>query len=86
VARAIALANTRTRRQAKAEGREATAEDLITRWHPHQLRHAWATRSREQMDLDTVRAQMGHRTLGMTDHYARLAMEKLAREAARKMG
>ncbi|NLX60448.1 MAG: site-specific integrase [Phycisphaerae bacterium] len=86
VAATIQRVNARAKAKAKAEGRKVGAGELITPWHPHQLRHAWATRSREVMDLDAVRAQMGHRTLAMTDHYARLAMEKLAREAARKMG
>lgn len=60
----------------------------IVPWHPHQLRHAAATRLRQafkKKGLDVARAVLGHRSLGMADHYAELDLS-LAIEAARKTG
>jgi integrase len=41
-------------------------------WHPHQLRHSFATRVRRQHGLDAARALLGHRTLAQADEYAEL--------------
>lgn len=60
----------------------------VEHWHPHQLRHAAATRLRQQFKgkgLDVARAVLGHRSLGMADHYAELDLA-LAIEAAKKSG
>lgn len=46
------------------------------RWHPHQLRHAAATRLRGLFGLDLARAILGHSSAAMTEHYA---VEDLAR-------
>lgn len=45
----------------------------INAWHPHQLRHASATRVREEFGIDSAQKFVGHRTLDMTNHYATLA-------------
>jgi integrase len=42
----------------------------VPHWHPHQLRHAAATRIRSAAGLDVARAVLGHRTYLMTDEYA----------------
>ena len=44
----------------------------IARWHPHQLRHAAATRIRKQYGLEIARAILGHRSLVVTETYAEL--------------
>src|SRR5687767_4944147 len=41
------------------------------RWHPHQLRHAFATRVRALAGLENARVATGHKTTTMTEHYAR---------------
>lgn len=46
-----------------------------THWHPHQLRHAAATRIRKQFGLDAVRAVLGHRTVVQSAEYAELDAE-----------
>ncbi|MBI5724646.1 MAG: tyrosine-type recombinase/integrase [Planctomycetes bacterium] len=60
----------------------------VPHWHPHQLRHSAATRLRQEFKgkgLDVARAVLGHRSLGMADHYAELDLA-LAIEAAKKIG
>jgi integrase len=41
------------------------------RWHPHQLRHAFATRVRSLAGLENARVATGHKTTNMTEHYAK---------------
>lgn len=41
-------------------------------WHPHQLRHSFATWVRKQYGLEVARAALGHRSLGIADTYAEL--------------
>jgi integrase len=40
------------------------------RWHPHQLRHAAATRMRERYGLEDTQALLGHKSLASTQVYA----------------
>jgi integrase len=42
----------------------------VERWHPHQLRHAVASRLRASHDLDTARAVLGHTSPAVTEVYA----------------
>ena len=56
-----------------------------TRWHPHQIRHATATRIRRLYGLDAVRAVLGHRTVVQSAEYAELDVE-LATSTAAKVG
>jgi integrase len=53
----------------------------IDAWHPHQLRHAAATRFRDTNDLDVAQVLLGHDSVEATQIYARVADRK-AREAA----
>jgi integrase len=41
-------------------------------WHPHQLRHNYATLVRRVKGLDAARALLGHRTVSQTAEYAEL--------------
>ena len=41
-------------------------------WHPHQLRHNYATLVRRTRGLDAARALLGHRTVSQTAEYAEL--------------
>jgi integrase len=47
----------------------------VPRWHPHQLRHSFATRARAAMGLEAARAALGHATAAMTEIYAERDME-----------
>jgi integrase len=42
----------------------------VPHWHPHQLRHAFATRVRESHGLDAAQAVLGHATARVTEIYA----------------
>ncbi len=55
------------------------------RWHPHQLRHAAATRIRRDHGLDAARAILGHRTLRITEAYAEFDRERV-RDVVAKIG
>ena len=39
-------------------------------WHPHQLRHAVARRTKRAKDAEAARAFLGHTKVDMTEHYA----------------
>jgi integrase len=43
---------------------------VIPRWHPHQLRHAAATRLRKAYGVETARIILGHQNLSTTEIYA----------------
>ena len=66
---------------------EAFAADLAGRmWHPHELRHAFATRARSSFEnWDPVRAALGHSSAEVTLEYARLEIRKAA-DVARRIG
>jgi integrase len=42
----------------------------VPHWHPHQIRHAYATRVRESHGLDAAQAVLGHKTARVTEIYA----------------
>jgi integrase len=42
----------------------------VPRWHPHQLRHAYASRIRALHGLDAAQVMLGHRTARTTEIYA----------------
>jgi integrase len=53
----------------------AVEAGVLTReqyWHPHQLRHNYATVVRRSKGLDAARALLGHRTVSQTAEYAEL--------------
>jgi integrase/recombinase XerD len=54
------------------------------RWHPHQLRHTFATRFIEAGGRPFVLKEiLGHTTLRMTEHYARIAAQAVFAEFQR---
>jgi len=48
------------------------------RWHPHQLRHNFATRIRREHGLEAARILLGHRTMAVTEVYAEIDRMKVA--------
>lgn len=48
----------------------ACEDAKTTHWHPHQIRHAFATRVRETHGLDAAQAVLGHATARVTEIYA----------------
>jgi integrase len=66
-----------TRAYNHAVGR-ACARAGVPRWHPHQLRHAAATRFRAQFGLDVARAILGHSSPAVTELYAAADVTKAA--------
>jgi integrase len=57
----------------------------IDRWHPNQLRHAAATKIREQASLDASQVILGHSSIQTTQVYAS-KNERAAIEIAAKIG
>jgi integrase len=55
------------------------------RWHPHQLRHSFATRIRREFGRDVVGAMLGDRSPAMVDVYAERDQEQ-ARKVAAQIG
>ncbi len=53
------------------------------RWHPHQLRHNYATSVRKEFGLDAARAVLGQRSLAIADTYAEIDDALAGRVAAR---
>ena len=54
-------------------------------WHPHQLRHNYATRVRKEYGIETARILLGHRSAVVTEIYAEVDRAK-AREIVAKIG
>ena len=50
--------------------KRACEKTKVPHWHPHQLRHAFATRVRESHGLDAAQAVLGHATARVTEIYA----------------
>jgi integrase len=57
----------------------------VTHWHPHQIRHAFATRVRETHGLDAAQAVLGHATARVTEIYAERSTG-LARKVSNEIG
>jgi len=70
----------------KIRPKERTAEqqaELVQwqkehKWHPHQLRHSFATRIRKEHGVESARILLGHRTLSVTEVYAEVNREAVA--------
>lgn len=45
-------------------------ERAVPRWHPHQLRHNFATRVRKEYGLEVARILLGHRSAAVSELYA----------------
>ena len=54
-------------------------------WTPYQLRHAAATRVRQEFGIDMVRSLLGHASATMSEHYAEIDLAK-ARIVMERMG
>ena len=46
-------------------------------WHPHQLRHTFATRVRKDYGIESARILCGHRSLAVTATYAEIDRTKV---------
>ncbi len=55
------------------------------RWHPHQLRHAYATRVKREHGVETARILLGHSSVNVTELYGEADTAKAIR-VARKIG
>ena len=64
---------------------ELPESQRIAHWHPHQLRHAAATRIRKQYGLEAARVMLGHKSLAVTEVYAEQDAAKVE-EIARRVG
>ncbi len=77
--RAIAYALKSCNRDRKKRGEEPI------HWHPHQLRHAAATRLRREHGLEVARVVLGHKHAAITEVYAEVDRSK-AVAAMERMG
>jgi len=57
----------------------------VPKWHPHQLRHNYATRVRREYGIETARILLGHRSAFTTEIYAEADRMK-ARKIVAKIG
>jgi len=81
LARAVGRGIERYNATAQAEGRP-----IIGYWHPHQLRHTYATRVRAEYGLEAAQILLGHSSALVTDAvYAERDMSK-ARGIAERIG
>ncbi len=55
---------------------EETAR-FIPRWHPHQLRHNFATAIRKNHGIEAARVLLGHKTMAVAEVYAEMDREKV---------
>jgi len=69
----------------KQQKAELAAWRRTHRWHPHQLRHAYATRIRKEFGLEAAQILLGHRKADVTQIYAERD-EQRAIAAAEKVG
>lgn len=49
---------------------ELKAWRLAHRWHPHQLRHTYATQIRHARGIEVAKVMLGHQHLAVTEVYA----------------
>lgn len=68
----------------RAIERACAAAD-VPRWHPHQLRHNYATAVRAQYGVETARIMLGHHSIPMVELYAERDMDR-AREIVGEIG
>ena len=79
--RAIAYGIKKYNRQQKSLPKEE--QQLISHWHPHQLRHQFATVVRKQLGAEAVQIGLGHKSTDLVDLYAEknlAAAQRIARE------
>lgn len=75
IKRAIERANADRTKAAQAAGREP---ELIPAWHPHRLRHSFATRMRKAHGVEITQVLLGQRTLAATQIYAEVDTTRAA--------
>ncbi len=63
--------------------RRACDKANVPRWHPHQLRHNFATRVRKDHGIEAARILLGHRSPMMTEIYAETDRSTAAQIAAK---
>lgn len=87
IARACELADRSAKAKATKAGVKITPESrLVPRWHPHQLRHNYATNVRKEHGLEAAQILLGHSSALITDAvYAERDMNK-AMKIAREIG
>ena len=84
--RAITLACDKAFRPPQGlQGDELAAWRKEHRWHPNQLRHAFATRVRRERGLEAAQVLLGHSRADVTEVYAQ-RNEAVAIEVAREIG
>jgi len=74
-----------TRRLTAKQKRELVAWQKSHRWHPHQLRHTYATRVRKEFGLEAAQILLGHSKADVTQVYAERDMNRAA-GVAEKIG
>ncbi len=77
--RAIARGCDKADLEAKqAAGLPRDSERLVPRWHPHQLRHSFASRIRKEYGIEAARVLLGHRSMAVTEVYAEIDRSRVA--------
>jgi len=80
IARACDLADREAR---KRKNLPPDSGRIIPRWHPHQLRHNFATVVRKRYGIETARILLGHRSAVVTEIYAEVDRTKARKIVAR---
>ena len=83
ITRGCDKANEAARKAKKSQGLGIDDERLIPRWHPHQLRHSYATRIRKEHGLEAARVLLGHRSMAVTEVYAEVDRSRMAEIVAK---
>lgn len=83
--RAIARAADTADAWAKGGRVVGASERLVPRWHPHQLRHTFATEIRERYGADAAQVLLGHKNIDATSIYAERSL-KQAKGIMREVG
>ncbi len=60
-------------------------EKAVEHWHPHQLRHRYATEVRKRYGIEAAQVALGHQRADVTQLYAEKNFD-LAKQVAREMG
>lgn len=56
--------------------RRACKKASVPTWHPHQLRHTFATKVRKEFGIEPARILLGHRSMAVTELYAEIDRAK----------
>ena len=70
---------------AECDGAGYRGERQIPAWHPHQLRHSFATKARGEFGLEGAQVALGHARADVTQLYAEKNV-RLAAEMASRIG